>query len=979
MDDQYSSDLQATLDLIKREPRGLSATFAGLTDLYGRPTTIDDEELIAHLQAAPPSDPLKMSFIRTLSSLDYASDPSWGEGTAQSSRARRELVYRLMAAAEPLCVALDSSIPVANSREPVVVALEHRPWYDTTRAAQSFYWPAYEDYLVAKGWNRDNIAGLDRSSTRVVERLADPTWSDAYPTRGLVVGYVQSGKTANFTGVAAKAVDAGYRLVIVMSGTLNLLRGQTQRRIDMELVGMEVLKPDLAHIEAEDDDPLTGEYDTDPDWQAGKFISYGARPSELGWVDFDRLTNYLRDFEGLKQGIGALRFEYPLKDKALNDPLNLAVMPARLLVVKKNASVLQKLVKDLRKIPEISQVPTLIIDDEADQASINTTKPDPDDVKKRTKVNKRIVQLLSLLPRAQYVGYTATPFANVFIDPNDPADLFPRDFVISLDRPTGYVGVSDFHDLTPLPDGTARTVANSNEKAFVRPVYSAGAAAERDLQRALDVFVLTGAIKLFRETAGTDGSFRHHTMLVHESSLQDDHKDLKLQLERIWEDAGYTTGAASARLERRLNSDLRPVWEARGSGLPFPKRFKDLAGFVGETVRRINEDGRPILIVNGDKDNREDTPDFDLRPIWRVIVGGTKLSRGYTVEGLTVSYYRRRAASGSTLMQMGRWFGYRPGYQDLVRLFIGRQEPVGNSGRFVDLYEAFEAVCRDEESFREQLLRYVSESEGGQGLRPMDLPPLVANHAQWLPPVGRNFMFNAVIKSANFGGDWIERTVVTDDPTEMRNNLQRFEALVSGHLVERRVSCRDADGAEFSYDALHAVVTHDEFMMKVLKPYVWGEGLGKHPLTLEKEFLEGAHIDPEVDEWTILCPIVRRSGLEPIPLAGVDFPVVARSRVETGRFKAFSTSRDRAVATSLVKGPYRPDGFLATDFRETRRGSVLVYAVQPRREAIVGPPTLGLVILPPRNSSPKARHFGVRLQSDSDSPVVPRAQVATSD
>ncbi len=205
-----------------------------------------------------------------------------------------------------------------------------------------------------------------------MERLADPAAESPAGARGLVVGYVQSGKTTNFTGLIAKALDAGYKLIIVLSGTTNLLRNQTQRRLDMDLVGRENI---LLGSEEED---IEHDYRDDPDWPE-KFISYGKRPGRLGRVDLTRLTG-AADFEGRNAGFNPLEFEFEKKDKAA--PLyrreNLNHAGARIIVVKKNAGRLKQLDQDLKAVGKhkCAEIPALIIDDESDQASINTKKPD---------------------------------------------------------------------------------------------------------------------------------------------------------------------------------------------------------------------------------------------------------------------------------------------------------------------------------------------------------------------------------------------------------------------------------------------------------------------------------------------------------------------------------------------------------------------------------------------------------------------------
>src|SRR5690606_35012783 len=170
--------------------------------------------------------------------------------------------------------------------------------------------------------------------------------------------------------------------------------------------------------------------------------------------------------------------------------------------------------------------------------------------------------------------------------------------------------------------------------------------------------------------------------------------------------------------------------------------------------------------------------DFDRTPnVWKILVGGTKLSRGFTVEGLTVTYYRRTTQQADTLMQMGRWFGFRPGYRDLVRLYIGREEPFGRD-RSADLYEAYEAVCRDEETFREQLAQYAVLVDGEPQVTPVQIPPLVAQHLPWLKPSARNKMFNAELVEIRSPGRPIEPASYPLSSAVAKRNTEHWRPLL---------------------------------------------------------------------------------------------------------------------------------------------------------------------------------------------------------
>lgn len=556
---------------------------------------------------------------KQLTRWDFAEKAAWSTTSPRTDERRAE-IYRILGLEDGTAKLLEAVVPIAKVAQAVVISEKFVPWYTpASQQGRPWYWPSYRKLLEQKKWPEEAIAGLDAATDSVVERLADPTRADSYQSKGLVVGYVQSGKTANFTGVIAKAVDAGYRLVIVLGGTLNLLRAQTQRRLDMELVGRENILRGAGEFESD--------YADDPAWSQGKFIEFGALPSTLSAFDIVRMTTRYDDYKSLLQGIVALEFEKREPALPLYDPRNLHRASARLMVVKKNKAVLTKLVKDLRKIKTpLAEIPVLIIDDESDEASVNTSRsksrPDAD----RTAINQKIADLLTMLPRAQYVGYTATPYANVFIDPSDTADIFPKDFIVSLPRPEGYMGASDFHDLYTEITDKEKNYANSNEKAHVRDVTVEDEDDTEALLQAIDMFVLTAAVKLFREDRGGlgDGYFDHHTMLIHESSWVEDHRDLRGRVTKLWFNAGYAGSSGHARLRSLFEDDIARVSGTRAPKHLLPASYEEVMPYVGPAVFRIGGDQKPIIVVNGDKELETGEADFDRRSIWKILIGGQK-------------------------------------------------------------------------------------------------------------------------------------------------------------------------------------------------------------------------------------------------------------------------------------------------------------------------------------------------------------------
>ena len=679
-----------------------------------------------------------------------ASSEQWTGDTSPSTAERRQLICQLLGLDHEGADELLNRRPIYHDST-VVITADWNRWYDSERASErSFYWGRYRSYLIdVKNWPESSVLSLDIASTEVMERLCDPTRPEAYQSKGLVVGYVQSGKTANFTGVVAKAIDAGYRLVIVMTGTIEMLRAQTQRRIDMEMVGRQNILGDLSQVQAVESGV---DYQDDVDWINGRFLDLGQ--TEVA-TEIRRLTHHRRDYQSQFRTLKIERFD---AGKPLFDPDNLFRTGARLAVVKKNVSVLRKLVNDIRaNRTAFAEIPVLIIDDESDQASVNTVDPERvqaaraerREIRERRAINEHIAAMLELMPRAQYVGYTATPFANVFVDPSDELGIFPKDFVIGLSRPAGYMGVDDFHDFEEVAL-SPRNPSNSNEAAFVRNLYASEddeGHQNRELGTAIDMFVLTGAVKLYRSEVDPALRFRHHTMLVHHSVRTQAQWDLAERVKETFAAAEFASPATRERLKELYARDLYPVTEARKEmDIPELPEFEVLAPYVARAVGRITEhNNNPVIVVNSDRDvqRQQQALDFDRYGTWRILVGGAKLSRGFTVEGLTVTYFRRATNMRDSLTQMGRWFGFRHGYRDLVRLFIARQARFGR--KTVDLYEAFESIALDEAAFRAQLERY-SEWEGdAPKVRPSQIPPLVQQHLDWLRPTARNKMFNAVL------------------------------------------------------------------------------------------------------------------------------------------------------------------------------------------------------------------------------------------
>ncbi|MFI5810266.1 Z1 domain-containing protein [Streptomyces sp. NPDC051643] len=883
-------------------------------DLSARPDT-SQHVLRGQLTAGAAAGPLVDSWRRNINRWDHESGPRWTDSPPRSAE-RRIALYEALALEPATRRILTELIPISFAAGPIVIGELPQPWATPARFADGWYWPAYGRCLRdLKGWSAEAVTSIDEAADRVVERLADPTDAVAYQTKGLVMGHVQSGKTANFIGVIAKAVDRGYRLVIVLSGSLNMLRSQTQRRLDMELVG----KENILRGAPEE----YSEYADDPEWQRGGFLSHGELPSRLGVFDVIRLTTRDDDYQALRQGITALEFEKADPTLPFHDPRNLHRSAARLMVVKKNKAVLARVVSDLRRLGrQLEEVPVLIVDDESDHGSVNTAHSGRGrEGAERTAINGLVSELLGLLPRAQYVAYTATPFANVLIDPTDQEDLFPKDFVIALPRPSGYMGAREFHDFdSPVPVHK-RTVADSKELAHVRPMGETGGDDDVYLRQAMDAFLLSAAVKLYREAHDPSGiGYRHHTMLVHESVRIADHRESAHRIAQLWHADQQERGGGLGRLHALFESDFAPVSAHHHDGFVRPPDFGDLVPYLRAARTRIEGGEGPVVVVNGDRDIESGTVDFDRRPVWKILVGGAKLSRGFTVEGLTVTYYRRSANQADSLMQMGRWFGFRHGYRDLVRLYIGRGTG-GDNG--IDLYEAFEAACRDEDAFRAQLADYAKPVDGGPAITPSQIRPLVAQYLPELKPTSASKMMNARLVEIRSPGRWIEPSALPVGGATITRNTERWRPVLSalgGPLEQFSVPAHDGTRAA-SFSALTAIVTHGQLLdvlgglewdhPKVFAPhlaYLRSLGTGSAPL----------------GEWLIVAPQLASANALKGPLPGTpEISLFRRARRRPGAFGTISDPGHRRVVRELL--------------RDGERGIALLYPVVEPEQALVHP------------------------------------------
>ncbi|MFE6470173.1 Z1 domain-containing protein [Streptomyces rochei] len=778
-----------------------------------------------------------------------------------------------------------------EGRGPVVVQSPSPRWYEPqVLPEREWYWPAYAGLLARRGWPVSRVTDLDEATSRVVEKLADPSAAVAYQSRGLVITPVQSGVSAHIAGTVAKAVDAGYRLVIVLTAPINVLRYQMQRTLDRDLVGRE-------NILLGTDESGSSEYADDPDWfKDDGFLRHGRRPSAEGGFDIVRLTTRDNDYAALRHGLSTLEFEKRMPQLPLNDPANLHATSVRLMVVKKTRSILSKLAQDLQRIQSpLEEVPTLIIDDgtEWESSTVSASRKATGAGKAGlTSVQATTSQLLDLIPRAQYVAYAASPFVDALMDPAISKDLFPRDFIVSLPRPAGYVGVEDFHDIgSDIPE-EERNFANSSEKAHVRNLVLRDRDDDQGERQAMDMFVLTGAMKLYRSAHGGGGApaaYRHHTMIVHSSARVSRRQEQAARLRRLWYEGAYDRADGLGRLRELYERDVEPVSCERAGGLPIPESFDELAPYVVAAWSRIDADGHAVVTENEDSGSEHGAHalDFARRHIWKILVYGARLSHLGTVDGLTVMYQGPRTDSAVGMAGMGRWAGFRDGYRDLMRLYFARVPGDTDEG----LFSAFAAIFRDQLSFQEDLARYAVEVDGKPHLTPAQVPPLLA---QYLGAVGasqrRNTSFNAELVEIRSPGRWIEPLTYPADAAAIARNFQQWQPVLDDLAAPRVLM-----GPSSAVRARTGLVSHARLMQVLSGLEGTGPRLRPHLSYLQRLGNEGG-------QWLLVVPQPAGDGPTASVLRSASLPLFRRARRAAQRShfgKITNPSHEAAVVAAV--------------------------------------------------------------------------------
>jgi len=634
----------------------------------------------------------------------------------------------------------------------------YTPWLDDTREKIDwYYWERYKRLLPDKKFNREVINVLDIDTNKIIDHLENPRKKGSWKRKGLCVGHVQSGKTANYLGVICKAADAGYKVIIVLAGLLNALRNQTQERIDEGFVGLDSSQ----QLEATSlEKKLTG---------VGKFYDQST------WRTPVPLTTNTQDFD--RKIATQLRAQI----SQFNEPV--------IFVLKKNVSILRNLIDWLKNNnAELNRFPMLLIDDEADHASVNTSKEDDDP----TATNRRIRELLSLFEQSSYLGYTATPFANIFIDPDTDDemlkdDLFPSDFIISLDTPSNYVGAKRIFE----DDGNLDIVREIDDYEDILPlrhkIDEFPATLPPSLFEAVRVFIL---IRAMRGLRGQGNS--HNSMLVNVSRFTGIQSNIKLKIHQYLDELRHAiiNHFALPEQEAMSNSDmlsLKKTWKKEFSGTEFSWKQ------VQKTLKRAVSPVK-VIEVNGSRGAEPLDYNSHAYPNGRsvIAVGGLSLSRGLTLEGLTVSYFLRNSIMYDTLMQMGRWFGYRTGFEDLCRIYMTEEA--------VSWYAH---ISRVTEELREEFKRMEQAK-----MTPQNFGLCVRRHPETLIVTARNKMRTGrtVIRQVSLQGRLVETSVLFKTHDVISENYSSFKE-VARKLVKLPVQQDNQPGYLYANVPVSLVTT----------------------------------------------------------------------------------------------------------------------------------------------------------------------------
>ena len=667
-------------------------------------------------------------------------------------------------------------------------------------------WEFAKQQLLNEGRSKEEIDEVVKSSSQILGLLSSPI-TDQFASRGLVLGYVQSGKTTNFIATISQAADEGYRLIIVLSGVTNNLRKQTQERLERS---------------------LTGE-----------------NPKNWNW-----LTSIDSDFTASMNA---------------NDLLS-APSKRVIAVVKKNNSRLKRLKSWLESAPiAVRQgLPVLIIDDEADQATVNSHKL----LNRQTAINKTLTSILkpTFLPKNAYLGYTATPFANILSNAKDETQLFPRDFIYPLKRSDKYFGAEQLFGREPIDEEDQAVLTERN---IIIPIdhddrdalgtlidpnnHVVPVELPESLREAIHWFVVATAARRVRSKKN-----KFSTMLIHTSGRIPSHKDMKTLVGKY---LTYLNGLSVAEIDEKLRS----CWNARSADGWIEGDSEILAwDEIKQEALKVLDTSK--LIVDNSKS--EDRLEYDFQQeesaVPYIVIGGNTLARGLTLEGLICSYFMRTSSAYDSLLQMGRWFGYRVGYEDLQRIWM--QD---------DLISNFRHMALVEEEIRQQI-----EQLAAEGLDPSQVPIRIRDH-KILTITSLNKMNYAKRLQIGYSDTRVE-TISLDSKAEilLANQLSTRKLIEQIKISGVDISAKNPEGWPIFNDVPWAIVS--EFF----KEYKWVDSATRANGELIRTYIDAHQGSGDMEKWNIFIYQISSANVPILDLGnGITATAIQRSALDKNEEK----------------------------------------------------------------------------------------------
>jgi hypothetical protein len=817
----------------------------------------------------------------------------------------------------------------------------HMNWLDAGRKRDWRYWQRYREWMEQR-LSEKAIDSLDVATDHILGLLEDPAREEAWDRRGLVVGHVQSGKTGNYTGLICKAADAGYKIIIVLAGLHNNLRSQTQMRLDEGFLGFET-------------GPSGDEY----------------RTIGVGWIDSD--PSIRPNFATNRSNNG---------DFSAAVARNLGVSPEQrpwLFVVKKNKSVLERLNRWIRNHVAnaedqetgrriVTNLPLLLIDDEADHASVDTggqifdENGKPDEEHEPKAINRLVRRILFSFSRSAYVGYTATPFANIFIHERgrtkeEGPDLFPASFIINLGAPSNYIGPARVfgaansdreglplvHAIDDFSESDTHGWMPAKHKSGHRPLYKGDDRLPPSLVRAIQSFFIACTVRKLRGQGA-----QHASMLIHVTRLTAVQQEVSRQV------SAYVHHARQ-RLTRKVDSaallqELHDLWlsDFELTSQRIRASYPDQTTDQNETWDQVREllaesvSDIEVRMINGTAKDALDYSDTGTG-LKVIAIGGDKLARGLTLEGLSTSYFLRASKMYDTLMQMGRWFGYRQGYLDLCRLYTTSE-----------LIEWFQHISNAAEELREEF-----DLMAASGGTPRDFGLKVQSHST-LMVTSKLKMRTAKNLMLSFSGQLLETVVFHRDPRLIEANLRVGATFLNSlRTADETNPVRSRNAARQEWDG-H--VWHDvdpAAVIGFLQGYSTHPGAHRVVSPVLAEFVRAMAAQGELSSWTVA--VIGAQGGEPYSITrGLETHMIKRtvSRDTDDRYSIgrLLSPRDEAIdldesewnaALALTRNTWShdPARLQSSSQPDTPNGPAIRQIAGFGTDALRGHPERGLLIL----------------------------------